>query len=279
MILGRPGRRYLQSDEPTDPETGNQTGGGGGGISDPTLYGTTGSGGRGIAPSNLADFEWFYANVIQAHPEWFDPSIPKAQWAAWEPNRDKSVMGPNPYRYESKDSSGNPISGLANKPVDCPDGTTKYGSGQCLELDNPKVQGVKPGAGAAAPDYGVSDLVNNLVFQRMSAEKGWGFPGAPKVPAGYTGGNSGFGSIPGLIDDRYGGQANALALQGGGLAWGGIDPSWAGLSKLIQPRGPAQTDAVLPWSETAPITMNPGKPRPRAVMGSAAARTRYQMPF
>lgn len=222
-------------------------------------------------PDTGMDYKKLYHDLITNNPDRFDTNIPWDVWDSWYPLWDHTT---GKFKSIKLDAGNNPVSGLFDKPTDCPDGTTAYGQNQCLPLDHPKIQGIKPGAGATAlSGAGVFDLVNNLVFQRLSAKNSWAAPTPGLVPAGYTTANKGYGVIPGLTDSRYGGQASALALPGGGLAWGGIDPSWAGLMQIINPKAASVTPKPDVTADQGPArpeqwrpedwTRVPNRPNPR----------------
>lgn len=85
------------------------------------------------------DDDAWYEREIKSHPEKYDTNISKEQWIAWRSLWDDATKS---FKSENVDADGNPIGGTGfEKPVDCPDGTTKYGQNQCLSLDDPRIQG------------------------------------------------------------------------------------------------------------------------------------------
>jgi hypothetical protein len=81
------------------------------------------------------DAGWFVQNV--------DSRVSQEQWQAWIDMGllDPSATGGARFRSENVDENGQPITGLFEKPTDCPGGTTKVGGNQCLPLGHPRVAG------------------------------------------------------------------------------------------------------------------------------------------
>lgn len=195
--------------------------------------GGSGSGGT------LSDDQWYQKNIA-SHPEIYDTGISKEQWIAWRQFWDDKAGG---FRSENVDANGNPISGIFAKPVDCPDGTTKYGQTQCLPLGDPRLSGggggKGKGGGAPPPaptpspftaksqlDYTGNELQDALaqMFNFRSGIFGVGNPNlsgaTPRTPTG-----KGAEDISGLF------------LPGGGLWWGQNSV----LSSALAPFGPAMS--------------------------------------
>lgn len=93
------------------------------------------------------DHEW-YTSEIASHPEVFDTGISEAQWIAWRPYWDQATHS---FRTENVDSAGKAIGGTGfSKPVDCPEGTTKFYINQCLPPSDWRVAAAAP-SGTAQP--------------------------------------------------------------------------------------------------------------------------------
>lgn len=207
-----------------------------------------------------SDEQWYQKNIA-AHPETYDTNISKDQWIAWRQFWDDKAGG---FRSENYDASGNPISGFFAKPVDCPDGTTKYGTNLCLPLDDPRVlgggggKGSKGGgsgssSGAPAPspftaksqlDYTGNELQDALaqMFNFRSGIFGVGnsylASATPRTPTG-----KGAEDISGLF------------LPGGGLWWG----QNSALSSALAPFGPALSSGI---PQTPVAAKGPTQPTP-----------------
>jgi len=90
------------------------------------------------------------------------------------------------------------------------------------------------------PGFGFGDLINSMVWNRVRNYSAQGQAGGLATPTDITKP----GSSRGLFDIGYGNKG--ALTSGGGMVWGQIDPSWAG---LLGKRGGGGT----PWAGTAPM--------------------------
>lgn len=102
------------------------------------------------------DHEW-YLREIKSKPNVFDTGISEGQWIAWRGFWDDATKS---FRSENVDQGGNAIGGTGfSKPVDCPDGTTKFNVNQCLPLDDWRITsawGTQPAGGGSGSGGGGS---------------------------------------------------------------------------------------------------------------------------
>lgn len=115
------------------------------------------------------DHEW-YVREIQSKPNVFDTGISEGQWIAWRKFWDE---GTKSFRSENIDQGGNAIGGTGfSKPVDCPDGTTKFNVNQCLPLDDWRITsawGTQPagGGGGTGTGHGTSTTAPTSLAQKQ----------------------------------------------------------------------------------------------------------------
>lgn len=122
---------------------------------------------------------------IQAHPEWFDTSIPPAQWQAWLGDLQAGCPDSHPFKSRP-DPNGR--TECASKPDDCPEGfrvlgNDRSGTARCLPAGSftdggPGGGGIGGGGGggiggaggaggAGGPGSGLYDQQNDFLWQAL----------------------------------------------------------------------------------------------------------------
>lgn len=214
------------------------------------------------------DHQWYLDNIA-AHPEKYDTGIGEGQWIAWK-NLGLWDDTSKSFKNENVDASGNPISGTGwTKPVDCPDGTTKYNINQCLPLSDPRVGG--SGNGVAAPKSGNSGPAPPPAPPTTGLAQGqlsYNGQELHDVLANFFNYRSGiFGtndpSLSGATprtdtgSDPTGKDLSGYFLPGGGLWWGGTSDLKSALAPLTGILTP-NASSTAPFSTTTPATNTPG---------------------
>ena len=205
----------------------------------------------GRTPPADGDNHQWYLREIASKPDRYDTNISEAQWIAWRPFWDDATKT---FRSENVDASGNPISGTGfEKPVDCPEGTTKYSLNQCLPLDDPRITGA--GGGGGGTGGGATGQPAQPPKSESVASSQLQYTGDPLMDslvqmfnyrAGVFGTGNPFmsGATPrtSITKDKKGKQQEieGVFLPGGGLWWGDkgdLSTAIAPLAKMFAPAG------------------------------------------
>lgn len=238
--------------------------------------GKEGTGGGGGGGGGGDDHAW-YVREIQSRPDVFDTGISEGQWIAWRGFWDD---GSKSFRNENVDQGGNAIGGSGfSKPVDCPDGTTKFNVNQCLPLDDwritsawgnqPSGGGKSGGGGGGGGTAAASTSLAKTQLPYTGEELHDILANFFNYRAGIFGTNDPYlsGATSRAPQDEKGKDKEIAAydLPGGGIWWGGktdLESALAPFGNLFKPSGgaPVTAQATKPKKPTAPApqTCNPG---------------------